>query len=424
MELLSSFLNDFTQLLVIVEFILSRMGDVMESASDSNYVNNPYLVPNKVLKRKYQVSIFITCSKTNCLVVIPTGLGKTLIALLLAIHRLSKEPTSKIIFLAPTRPLVEQHLQTFRDLTTLDETQLILMTGNVSPTKRKKMYEDATVLFMTPQVLQNDLITNSVNLQNVSLLIFDECHRATGDYAYVFLAKKYYQQAKSPKTLGITAFPGKNREKIEEVMQNLGLNAIEIRTEEDPDVKPYIQNVTTIWKDVDLPAELLEILKIFENMIKPIYKSLKDEELINSADAGQVSRRDLLAAQKTLDYKISQSGQGNDLTLLFDLKKALSNTIRISHMSELIEAQGIPALKAFIDKSVEEIQNRKAGKSLIELFRSHEMQRIMEMVDKLTAQKMDHPKMNVLMVIVKGSVSKESRIPHFNFLSFPGCWWI
>ena len=81
-------------------------------------------------------------------------------------------------------------------------------------------------------------------------------------------------------------------------------------------------------------------------------------------------------------------------------------------MSELIEAQGIPALKAFIDKSVEEIQNRKAGKSLIELFRSHEMQRIMEMVDKLTAQKMDHPKMNVLMVIVKEAFQKnpESRI--------------
>ena len=78
---------------------------------------------------------------------------------------------------------------------------------------------------------------------------------------------------------------------------------LRFETEEDPDVKPYIQNVTTIWKDVDLPAELLEILKIFENMIKPIYKSLKDEELINSADAGQVSRRDLLAAQKTLIIK-------------------------------------------------------------------------------------------------------------------------
>jgi Fanconi anemia group M protein len=345
-------------------------------------------------------------------VVIPTGLGKTLIALLLAIHRLSKEPTSRIIFLAPTKPLVEQHLQTFKDLTTLDEAQLILMTGSVQAAKRISLYKDATCIFMTPQVLQNDLISNRINLRDVSLLIFDEAHRATGDYSYVFLAKKYFQQAKSPKVLALTASPGKNREKIEEVMQNLGLDAIEIRTEDDPDVKPYIQNVVTVWKEVDLPAELLEILKIMEEMLKTLYDKLHEQELLDSSSASQINRRDLLAAQKQLDYKISQAGQGTDLSRLLYLKKELSNAVRISHMSELIEAQGVPALKAFIEKCINDIQERKAGKSLVELFQTPEMHKVMEMVQKLTDQNIDHPKMNVLMTLVKEQFQThpESRI--------------
>jgi ERCC4-related helicase len=131
-----------------------------------------------VAKRKYQSNIFVTCSKTNCLVVVPTGLGKTVVALLLAIHRLSKDPQSKIIFLAPTRPLVAQHLRTFRELTTLDEDHLVELTGHIAPAKRQQLYESAECLFMTPQVLQNDLITNRTTLKDVSLLMKPIMHLA------------------------------------------------------------------------------------------------------------------------------------------------------------------------------------------------------------------------------------------------------
>ncbi|MFX1288768.1 MAG: DEAD/DEAH box helicase, partial [Promethearchaeota archaeon] len=64
------------------------------------FISHPLLKENYVLRRAYQENIFINCLNSNCLVVIPTGLGKTIIALMLAVHRLSEEPNSKVIFLA------------------------------------------------------------------------------------------------------------------------------------------------------------------------------------------------------------------------------------------------------------------------------------------------------------------------------------
>ena len=380
---------------------------------NAKFINHPLLKENTLVKRKFQVDIFVTCTKTNCLVVVPTGLGKTIIALLLSLQRL-KNNDSKIIFLAPTRPLVEQHLRTFQNLTKIDPDSLLMMTGSTLPEKRERLYkEDITrCLFMTPQILQNDLITNRISLEDVSLIIFDEAHRATGNYAYTFLAKKYLQNAKDPKILAMTASPGKNREKIKEVMENLHLDAIEIRTDSDPDVKPYIQEVETIWKNVELPVEMLEVLKSFEDLQKLVYSELKKNGILASEDIRKISRRDLLAAGKVLDEMIAKSHQGSDLPRLLFCKKLLANAIRISHMSELLEAQGIHALKAYLDKNIEQVAQGKGGKSLRELFRSNQMDEVITKVNDLIHAKIDHPKMALLMTVLmeQFSTNPSSRI--------------
>jgi Fanconi anemia group M protein len=376
----------------------------VQKPTSITYINNPYLQRDKVIKRQYQLSIFATCARSNCLVVFPTGLGKTLVALLLTIQCISEKKNSKVIFLAPTRPLVDQHLRTFKALTTIPEEQMVVLMGNITPAKRIQIYKDAQFLFMTPQVLQNDLIGNRIDLNDVSLLIFDEAHRATGDYAYVFLANKYIQQNPNGKILAMTASPGKNREKIEEVMTNLHLNAIEIRTEDDPDVKPYLQEVEMVWKDVDLPPEMLEILHIFTELMKKVATALFEKDLIDSKNVTELSRKDLLAATTVLDGMIAkgnQGGQGSDLSHLLFLKKVLTNGMRISHMQELLEAHGLTALKTFVDKSIEEIKDGKGGVSLRELFQSQEMQEVVEKINHLQTVNVEHPKLAVLMAILK-----------------------
>ena len=374
------------------------------------YINHQYLKPNMLIKRKYQTSIFIATTQGNCLVVIPTGLGKTIIAILLTLHRL-KVDGSKMVFLAPTRPLVEQHYATFQNLTTFDDLELVMMTGNISPEKRKAQYTEGRCFFLTPQILQNDLISNSVDLKDFSLIIFDEAHRATGNYAYNFIAKKYHQQSSDPKVLALTASPGKNREKIEEVMGNLNLNAIEIRTESDPDVKPYIQDVETQWINVELPEEMLQISKEIEKLASKVYIELQNNDLLESASPGSVNRKHLLVAGKKLDSLIARERQGADLPRLLYCKKLLANGIRLSHMGELLEAQGIFALSEYLEKNIEEVSNGRGGKSLLELFQATPMVEIIDLVQQLKKKNVDHPKIEKLTEILQEKMQNpDSRI--------------
>ena len=112
---------------------------------------------------------------------------------------------------------------------------------------RKKQWKEKQIIFSTPQGLENDIITNRIDLSEVSLLGVDESHRAVGDYAYVFLAKQYTKKAKFPRILGLTASPGSDMEKIKEVCNNLFIEDIEVRSTEDEDVKPYVKEIDIKW---------------------------------------------------------------------------------------------------------------------------------------------------------------------------------
>ncbi|MHA1619276.1 MAG: ERCC4 domain-containing protein [Promethearchaeota archaeon] len=384
------------------------------SPSPSKFLSHSLLQPEKVIKRAYQVNIFATCAKSNCLVVIPTGLGKTIVALLLAIHQL-KQPGSRFLFLAPTRPLVEQHLRTFRELTILEENQLRMMTGSIGPEKRAVIYADPEVrgIFLTPQVLQNDVIGGKTTFKGVTLVIFDEAHRAVGNYAYTFLAKKYFSfigdsKQSNKKILALTASPGKNRDKIKEVMQNLHLDMVEIRTESDPDVKPYVQDVETEWVDVELPEEMKDVLAILEKLLKKLVEQLHQNDLLDTVDMRKISRKSFLEARTLLDRMIVQNHSSEKLPLLFYCKKLLSNAIRISHMQELIEAQGVNALHEYIQKNSDKVAEGKGGTSLRELFNSSAMENVIEKTDLLIQGNVDHPKVALLLTLLTEQFSANS----------------
>ena len=169
--------------------------------------------------REYQKNIFQTCTKNNCLVVLPTGTGKTLIALMLAIERFKLYPLEKVVFLAPTKPLVEQHFQTFQNQLPENWADMQIFTGKTSAEKRKKIWQTAEFIFSTPQCIANDLKNNLYTLENVCLLIEDECHRCLKNYAYNFIAQKYNEQAEHPRVLGLTASPGANKKTITKEIQ-------------------------------------------------------------------------------------------------------------------------------------------------------------------------------------------------------------
>ncbi|TFF96426.1 MAG: DEAD/DEAH box helicase [Promethearchaeota archaeon] len=382
------------------------------SQNQKEFITHPLIQEETLIRRAYQENIFINCLNHNSLVVIPTGLGKTIIALMLAVHRLTEYPKSKVIFLAPTKPLVNQHYETFKDLTTIDSEALKSITGSISPDERKELWSEVKIAFMTPQVLQNDIISNHYSLDGVSLIIFDECHRAVGDYAYCFLAKKYIDSSNHPQILGLTASPGSTEQKINEIKQNLFIDHIEIRTEKDPDVKPYVHNVDRTWIKVDLPKEFEDIIKILEDKLRSFYKQLKQMELINSYDTNKVTRRDLLKLNKRINYRIASAQSQDEKYNLFYAKKLQANAIRLSHMAELIETQGINALIDYIDKNIEKIKRNKANKSLKELFRNYDIKQLINLANQIKSQGIIHPKIDKLKDILKNQIENntESRI--------------
>lgn len=327
---------------------------------------------------------------------------------MLAVQRLTEKLDSTVIFLAPTKPLVEQHHKSFLDLTIISSESLKTLTGATAPDKRKKIWKDLKIAFMTPQVLQNDLISGLYSIKNVSLIIFDECHRAVGDYAYCFIAKKYVEMSKYPQILGLTASPGSTEGKINEIRRNLFIEHIEIRTEKDPDVKPYIQNVDNKWIKIKLPSEFLEIKKLIEDKLKECYKLLKENDLLNSYDLKKVTRKDLLKVDKLINSKITNASDDNEKIQMFNAKKLAANAIRLSYMDELIETQGIRPLNDYFKKNEVKIRNNTANKSLRELYHDKDIKRAKELTVELLSKGVIHPKIKELMKVLTTQIRNNS----------------
>ncbi len=221
-------------------------------------IEHPLLEPDFLERRLYQLKLAGTAANHHTLVCLPTGLGKTTVSLLVTARRL-EEVGGKSVMLAPTKPLVQQHADFYREALQLPDEEIVVFTGDVSPDDRAATWEQATVVMATPQVIENDLVGSRISLADVTHLTFDECHRATGDYAYNYIAERYHADAKRPLVTGMSASPGGDEEAILEVCENLGIDEVEVMTEEDADVDEFTHDTEVEWERIDLPDEVLEI---------------------------------------------------------------------------------------------------------------------------------------------------------------------
>ena len=387
----------------------------VEGISPDFYVSHPLLQSGKMERREYQDNIFVNVLGKNALVVMPTGLGKTIIAVMLAVERLSAREGSKVVFLAPTKPLAAQHMKTFHDLTTIDPDFLILFTGAMLPDKRKKMWLDATVAFMTPQVLQNDLIAGRYTLADVSLLIFDEAHRAVGDYAYTFIAEKYLQQAACPQVIGITASPGGTQEKIQEVAQNLHVDHVEVKTDQSPDVRPYVHQIKVEFQKVDLPPDFQQVITYLSGELKVLYTYLNKLGILETAQVAKVTRKDLLAARTRVQGVLARPGDIDDLKPYFTAMKAVTSAVRLSHAQELVETQGIVVLDKYFAKCAEELASGQGGASMKAMMASPNVAATRALVAQLASAGEVHPKLPAVKAIVADQLA---RAPHSRVMVF------
>ena len=290
------------------------------------YIENRLLKPRSIEKRQYQVTLADKCFKENLLVVLPTGLGKTTVALLTISKFISINSDKQYLFLAPTKPLTNQHYRFLKNSLNIDEENITLITGEV-PLKTRKSNWTKKIICATPQIACSDISKGLFKLSNLALVIFDEVHRAVGNYAYVKLNSYITSFPNQIRIIGLTASLPHQEVKIKEIMKNLSIEKIDIKTNQSPDVIPFMQKTDIEWIKLVLPDYINKIRDYIKQALNVRIQVLKKHGLINTSF---VSHSALLKLRT--DARLS----GNKV-----LWKELLNSIRLNHALNLIETQSV-----------------------------------------------------------------------------------
>jgi len=361
------------------------------------FVSHSLVKEDLIESRSYQEAIAKTAVEKNTLVVAPTALGKTVIAVLAAAHFLEKYPGKQVLILAPTRPLVAQHAASFRKFLKVAESRVVMLTGDVSPVKRVALWNSARVVCATPQVIRNDFTAGRYNADDLCLAVFDEAHRAVGNYPYPELA-----QGMECRIMGLTASPGGHEESINLVCKNLKIESVEIRDEKDADTAPYVKGTNVEYKRVVLPEPYWVIRNLLVNLLRDRLKVLKANQAIKSART-EVSKRELLDLMTAL-----QKGARSGGTEFYASVSAVSAALTITHAIDLLETQGMIPLSKYLERTAEKASKPKASKALRSLSVKNDFKRALAM-SRSFKEKYSDPKMTALSETVQG-INRDTRI--------------
>jgi Fanconi anemia group M protein len=379
------------------------------------YIEHDLIRKNKIEKRLYQINIYENVKDKDSLVVLPTGLGKTIIAILVLAYKLSLG--KKVLFLAPTKPLCDQHASSIKEVTTLSDKDVIVVTGEThSPEKRRHIYEKAKVVVATPQTIKNDM-EERLSLGMYGLIIFDEAHRTVGAYAYVEIIRKYRSFAGS-QVLGITASPGDDFEKLKEVVVNLGIKHIEVRREMNEDVKPYLASRFLQWQIIDMPTGVKAVLLKIDRALQAILDDLaKYTSQVRNLKPDKLSKKVLVEIQDRMKINLGKRGGS-----LYHGLSLVSAAIKMSHLRDMLTSQGVDVAKTYIGK-LEADKTRGAktikkhplyGEIKEDLERLHGVQPKLDVVKKIIRDHLMEKKDARIMVFAEYRDTIEMLLPEIN----------
>ncbi|MFH1580044.1 MAG: DEAD/DEAH box helicase [Thermoplasmatota archaeon] len=360
------------------------------------FVEHELITPSSVEQRDYQTNIAASALKESTLVVLPTGMGKTIVALIVIAETLLKK-RGKILFMAPTKPLVEQHSRFLKEH--LLKFEPSMFTGEVHPRERKDIWKESRLVVSTPQVIENDLDEGRIGLDGVDLIVFDEAHRAAGDYAYVSTGKRY-----SGLALGMTASPGSDVSKIAEVCENLGITNVEIRSELDEDVVKYTQDVSTEYIAVNVQEGMSSVVHLLKQIFDEQLAKLRGWGFIDPKKPA--TTRDLLEAGNVIRARLNS---GRKSFQVFRAASTQALAMKINHAVELAETQGKGALENYFAKILKEGGEKGGSKASRDLVKDARFQQARTL---LYGMERDHPKLEKIVPILKQQflANPESRV--------------
>jgi ATP-dependent DNA helicase MPH1 len=347
--------------------------------------------------RDYQFSIVKNGLYHNLLVALPTGLGKTFIAATVMLNFFRWTKDAKIVFVAPTKPLVAQQVDACFNIVGIPKSQTTMLTGEQVPALRAEEWEDKRVFFMTPQTLDNDLASGIADPKKIVLLVVDEAHRATGNYSYVKVVSFLRRFNKSFRILALTATPGASVEAVQEVIDGLEISKVEIRTEESIDIQQYVhrRNIDQIL--LDPSDEMIMVKDLFAKALQPLVNQLCGQNAYWNKDPMSLTTFGLMQAKK--NWHKSDAARRASPGLKGMMNGLFSILASVAHSIKLLNFHGIGPFYSSIKEFRQGVEERnKPGKYRSQIVENPDFKKMMDRIQFWLSKDdfVGHPKLTYL----------------------------
>jgi ERCC4-related helicase len=359
---------------------------------EDGWVRHPLLQPGTIRALPFQLDLARIAVADDLLVVLPTGLGKTVVAALAAAEVLRRD-SGKVLVLAPTRPLVLQHAEAFRAW--LPGLRIARFTGTVRRPVREGAWDEAELVFATPELVDHDVSAGRYSLADVGLIVFDEAHHAVGKYAYVPVATRFRAERRpAAHLLGLTASPGGAQARIDEVVGVLGVRRVEARHRDEVGVREYVQPVDVEYRWVDLPQEIRSIQEGLRAANLAEGRILQKMGYLRTKPLASLSVKDLVALRGEV------FARPGPMTRKFGPLFHQLVLLHLHHALERLETQGVEPFVQYVERVGSKEKLGRGDKAFLKV--PQLVQALAEAKAILgTAHSTSHPKLDALIDLMR-----------------------
>lgn len=290
-------------------------------------------------RRDYQFNITQRALYHNLLVALPTGLGKTFIAATVMLNWFRWTKEAQVVFVAPTKPLVAQQIDACFNIAGIPRSETTMLTGEIPPGIREEEWKTKRVFFMTPQTVINDLKTGIADPKRIVLLVVDEAHRATGAYAYSQVVHFLQRFNTSFRVLALTATPGSTVESVQEVIDNLNISRVEIRTEKSYDIREYVHSKQVETQTFENSEEMVVVMELFSKVLQPAVDKLNKQNAHWARDPMALTPYGLTVSRKK--WMASPAGRNANPGVKGMVNAIFTLLASLAHSIDLLKYHGI-----------------------------------------------------------------------------------
>ncbi|XP_070334089.1 Fanconi anemia group M protein isoform X4 [Odocoileus virginianus] len=365
-----------------------------------------WIYPTNCPVRDYQLHIARTALFCNTLVCLPTGLGKTFIAAVVMYNFYRWFPSGKVVFMAPTKPLVTQQIEACYRVMGIPQSHMAEMTGSTQAFTRKEIWGSKRVLFLTPQVMVNDLSRGACPAAEIKCLVIDEAHKALGNYAYCQVVRELVKYTNHFRILALSATPGSDIKAVQQVITNLLIGQVELRSEDSPDILPYSHERRVEKLVVPLGEELAAIQKAYIQILEAFASSLIQRNVLMRKDIPNLTKYQIILARDQFRKNPSPNIVGLQQGII---EGEFAICISLYHGYELLQQMGMRSLYFFLCGIMDGTKGMTRAKN--ELSRNEDFMKLYGHLESMFARTRS-TSTNGVSVIQKGGKDKKFCYSH------------